>query len=273
MKELSLGNEDGPLIQFLHANAYTPECYKIFFQSFEDYHVVLPYQRPLWGTEQAQLLSSWHVFVGDIIDHMKRTGRKGVIGIGHSMGGVVSLLASVKNPELFRQLILIDPVILPWYGTLLFQLLPYSVKKKILPMVAIAAKRRSLWKDRKEAKEFLLTKKVFQRFDPDVLEDFVQFGLINDQNGVTLAYPGIWESHVYATAPYLWNIIHKVPCPITIVKAEYSDVIDERRWKLLQKKIPHGQFVEMKNVGHLVPFEQPAGCAEVILEVLGPVIS
>ena len=263
-----IGEKGRPVIQFLHANAYIPECYSKMFRSFSEYQIILPRQRPLWDNSDSFKLKSWQLFKKDIILHMDTKKRKGVIGMGHSMGGVVSLLASVERPELFSQLVLIDPVILPGFSMTLFNLLPYSLLKKTLPFVKIAAKRKHIWKDRDDARLFFLTKKVYQRFDKEVLEHFIQYGLKDVPKGVTLSYPRDWESRVYASAPNVWSFLKKVTCPVTIIKAEYSDVINEQRWLHIQKMVPNGRFIELKNTGHLVPFEKPGLCADTILKVL-----
>ena len=229
MDELVLEDEGKPMIQFLHANAYPPECYSKMFRSFEDYQITLPRQRPLWNNADPSQMKSWHLFKEDIIRHMDDSGRKGVIGMGHSMGGVVSMLAAIERPDLFSQLVLIDPVILPTMVTTI-NLLPYTLLKKSLPIVKIAAKRKHIWKDRSDAKLFLLTKKVYQRFDGEVFDDFLQYGLKDIEDKVTLAFPRAWESRVYASAPNLWSVLKKIQCPVSIIKAEFSDVINDTRW-------------------------------------------
>lgn len=268
MKEHIFGNEEGEEIQFLHANAYTPGCYTKFFTGLKDYKITAPAQRPLWAGSDASKLKKWHLFVDDIVDHMVAKNRKGVIGMGHSMGGVVTLLASVRHPELFSRIVLIDPVILPGSITSLLSYLPYSLITRINPMVKIAAKRRDTWANRKDAELYFLTKKVYQRFDSDVLQDFINYGLTESKDGVRLAYPREWESAVYASAPNLWQVLKKVPCPITIIRAEHSDVINDERWERIKKIVPNGTIIKMDGVGHLVPFDQPELCADVVAGLL-----
>ncbi|MCP6060700.1 hypothetical protein NL388_36140, partial [Klebsiella pneumoniae] len=42
----------------------------------------------------------------------KRYGGAPVVGVGHSLGGVLHLLVAAENPELYRQIVLLDaPVI------------------------------------------------------------------------------------------------------------------------------------------------------------------
>ena len=264
MEELSYGKEEDGVIQFLHANAYTPGCYNQMFKGLSTYKIFAPKQRPLWPGSDDAKFADWSVLADDIIAHMDHVGRKSVIGIGHSMGGVASWLAAIKRPDLFSKLVLIDPVILPFSYTMGIKLMPSGLKKKYVPMIKIASKRRDTWEDRTRAKAYFLSKKVYQRFDEAALEDFIDHGLKAYDGGLTLAYPRAWEAQVYGTAPYLWKKLGKSPCPITIIRAQYSDVIGDESWNRIKSKLSNGHCVQADGVGHLVPFEKPKLCADII---------
>ena len=96
MEELTYG--DGKeLVQFLHANAHVPETYRKLLEGigYENYGYVLPHQRPLWPNSDPSDLKHWSLLAKDIIQHMDANNRKGVIGMGHSMGAIASWLAAV----------------------------------------------------------------------------------------------------------------------------------------------------------------------------------
>ena len=269
MKELTLNDPELPVIQLVHANGYNPGCYLQMCQSLSNYHITLPFLRPFWpGSDPFETSNPWQQFSDDLINHMEEQGRSNVIGIGHSLGGIVSWIAACKKPGLFSQLILIDPVVLPRKMTMMMGLLPYSIKRRWFPMVKIAAGRRDTWKNREEARDFFLTKKVYQKFDSKVLEDFIEHGLKVVDGGVTLAFPRLWESRIYSSSVVMHRFMHHSPCPITILRAEYSDVIFDKTWSYLQKNLDKGRFIELKGQGHLVPFEQPELCAQVIRQCL-----
>ena len=268
MKEEVLHEGEGRVLQFLHANAYAPGCYYQVFRHLDQFEICLPYQRPLWENSDPSELKNWDLFVNDLIEHMDSLDRKNVVGIGHSMGGVTTLLASIKRPDLFSQIILIDPVILPGLFTSIMSMIPYSIKLKYFPIVKVASRRRNFWSSREEASNHFLAKKLFQRFDMDSFKDFIQFGLTEQGNGYTLSYPRAWEARVYGTAPNLWGQLSKVKCPTTLIRAQYSDVITDERWEAIQQKMKLTDFVQVDQVGHLFPFEQPSECGRIIREAL-----
>lgn len=268
MREDNFGNDEGSHIQFLHANAYTPGCYQQLFAGLNEYKITTPFQRPLWQEEPPSDYKSWHLFRDDLIRHMDEYKYRNVIGVGHSLGGIVSWLAAIERPDLFKQLILIDPVILPKFPILLVSYLPYSIQEKRVPIVSIAARRKNIWPTKEAAKEYFLSKKFFQRFDLATQQDFLNFGLKQKGEEQTLAYPRIWEAKVYGSAPNMWPLMKHTPCPITIIRAQYSDVISDATWKKIKAKLKNGNFTQIDNAGHLVPFEKPQLCAEIIKDLI-----
>lgn len=209
LKKIEIGGS-GPKLQLVHANAYTPECYFQFAQYFEDsYHVHFLRQRPLWANQSPGQLRHWELFADDLIDMMEEHGDTQVIGLGHSLGAVATCMASIKRPDLFKQVVLIDPVFINRGRIDPLRLMPIVLRDRLFPLIKIAANRRNMWADRTEAREHLGSKKVFQRFDPKVFDDFLNYALVDCADGVTLAYPRSWEARVYETAPYVWSLIKK----------------------------------------------------------------
>lgn len=268
-KKIDLGG-NGPSLQLLHANAYTPECYRTFLEPLTDrYKIHLYRQRPLWPNESPDQLKHWSIFADDLIQMMDDNGDRGVIGLGHSLGGIATWLASMKRPDLFSQLILIDPVIIPYWPLKMMSISPQFVTDKLFPIVKIAQNRRNQWASHEEARAHLGSKKVFQRFDDRVFTDFINHGLKeSNDGGLTLSYPREWEAKVYSTGPNLWSHMKKNVVPVHIIKAQYSDVITADTWSKVQKKVPNGTFHEMPNVGHLIPFEKPDELAAHVSKVL-----
>ena len=99
-----------------------------------------------------------------------------MIGIGHSLGGGSLAFAASSIPSLFDSVIFVDPVIKPPTGS-------YSGPKTLAEG---ALRRKDFWPSREVAKEMFLTKKFFQVWDSRVLDLYLEFGLKEVENGVTL---------------------------------------------------------------------------------------
>lgn len=268
MKEMILGVEEGEIIQLVHANGYAPGCYKKLSGQLENYKIVLPELRPMWEGEDASKLKSWKFFADDLIKHMDEQGRRDAIGIGHSLGGIVTWVAACKRPDLFKRLILIDPVILPAFWHNVMSIVPFWLKRKILPMVDVAMRRTHEWKDKEEFRTYLHSKKVFKRFDPEVLEDYAEHGIKDHAEGVTLSFPREWEARIYGSSPNMWGEMNTPSCPISIIRAEFSDVITDDRWSKIKSRFKEADLRQIDKVGHLIPFEKPEACGKLIMEIL-----
>ncbi|KAL5514866.1 hypothetical protein ACEPAG_2182 [Sanghuangporus baumii] len=120
-------------------------------------------------------------------------GERTLVGIGHSLGGATVTLASITCPALFSSLVLVDPVIAP----------PYTDRGPSVGALAFGAvQRRHTWKNREEARKLFAASPFFAAWDPEVLDNYVQFALtlIGDGGGtsVKLKMPGVQEAVVFA---------------------------------------------------------------------------
>ncbi|KAL3458898.1 Alpha/beta hydrolase family-domain-containing protein [Aspergillus heterothallicus] len=86
-----------------------------------------------------------------------------IIGIGHSMGGMQLAHLALIHPSLLTSLILIDPVIQT-----------ENPSKAYAPPSTF---RRDIWPSRRLAIEAFSKNKVFQKWDPRVLDKFTEYGL------------------------------------------------------------------------------------------------
>ena len=263
----------GKLIHFSHANGFPPKVYQHFIDPFLQKHqVIAAKHRPLWGNENPNNVSSWEVFADDLIRFLDERALKNIIGMGHSMGGTSSVIAAIKRPDLFSQLILIDPVIFPWWFIWAARIFPMNWRKKIIPVAKISMKRRDHWASKEELYQLWRTKRVFKRFSDEVLKQFIEHATIVDKrkDGITLAYSKEWETQVYITPPYVFSKLKKIKVPMLIIKGEKTDVISDKIWTNWQNAQPNNHFINFKNAGHLVPLEYPKELAEQIIGIINP---
>ncbi len=259
----------GPDLLFLHANAYPPGCYGQFLLQLRQHFTIHIFrQRPIWEGSDPSRFSSWQVLADDLIEALESSGLSPKVVAGHSMGAVAAWMSSIKRPDLFSQLVLIDPVFLPAKMTRWNPWIPHWLKKKMIPLIKIASRRRDRWPDRDSAREHLGSKKVFKRFDTAAFDDFIAHGLRMHGDELTLSYPRAWEARIYATAPNVWPLMSRSTIPAYLIKAQYSDVIFGDTWPRLQERLPHATFYEMPKVGHLMPMEAPERLARHIVEAL-----
>jgi len=154
----------GQLLHFAHANAYPPRTYRAFLGLLSNsFRVLAIKHRPLWGHARSTDLISWDQIAQDIITFCDQNKLYGIIGVGHSLGSVTTMTAASERPDLFRILVLIEPVLLP--PAVLSQLERGDMDGRThWPWVAAALKRRNHWSSRGEAFNHFRRKKVFSRW-------------------------------------------------------------------------------------------------------------
>ncbi len=215
-------------------------------------------QRPLWPNSDPKVLTKWDQFADDLILFLDQQNLKQIIGVGHSLGAVVTLIAARKRPDLFRRLILLEPVLFPEYFQWLFKVIPISLRQRIIPVSRIASNRTDQWPDRKVLFNSYREKRIFRDLSDAAINYWIDHGTVKNKEGtLQLAFPKDWESRIYATIPYVIDDIFNLKIPIHILRGETTNVIPKKVWKKIQKRLPAENLWGLNNASHLAPLEFP----------------
>ncbi|MCB8926653.1 MAG: alpha/beta hydrolase [Ardenticatenaceae bacterium] len=263
---------EGPILHFAHPNAYPPAGFRQFLEPLtEQFHVYAVEHRPLWSGSQPEEMTDWAVIAEDLIRFFDQMGWQQVIGVGHSLGGVATLYAAVSRPDLFSQLILIEPVMLP--PAILQKIAENPEEGAFTKMVDGALKRRNHWESREAAFTRFRRKSVFNRFSDDALWDYVNSATQETANGdFELLFPREWEAQFYAMPPLgVWEAIAQLTQPTLAIRAAESNTLFPQAWDHWQKLQPEATFVELPDCGHMLTLERPSQTANIILDYLNRV--
>ena len=265
----------GPVLHFSHPNAYTPGTFRQFLAPFTAYfHVLAAHHRPLWplaagATPEATIDFTWDAIADDLLRFLDEQGLEEVIGVGHSLGAVATMIAARRQPARFRALALIEPVFLPPAILDAVRANPQAAAER--PFVLAALRRRDRWPNREEAFARFRDKSVFAGWSDEALWDYVADGLREDpaSGEVVLSYPRQWEARFYARPPAnVWQELPGLAVPTLAVRGTQSDTLFPEAWTLWQTLQPAATFVEMDNVGHMLTAEAPQDTAAVVLHWL-----
>ena len=250
----------GPVLHFAHANAYPPGTYRALLKNLANhYRVLAVHHRPLWPGSRPEALQDWQDIATDLIRFLDQQDLSGVIGVGHSLGAVTTMMASLKRPDLFRALVLIEPVFLPL--ELLDLLVAGAAQEEAYEsaLVKSARKRRNWWPSQEDAFSHFRPKQVFGRLSDATLWDYVRYGTVDHATGgVRLAYSPDWEARIYSLPPTgVWQLIPRIARPTLAMRGLESDTLTEQSWTLWQESQPQATFVEYVAAGHLLPMELP----------------
>jgi pimeloyl-ACP methyl ester carboxylesterase len=252
------------VLHLAHANGFPPGSYKLLAEHLaERYHVVGLPARPLWPGSRPESVSSWQPMASDLIDMLDRRGRRDIIGVGHSLGGVLTMWAASWRPDLFRAVVLIDPVILPPLWLAMLRLLRRVGLDHRQPLVQGALHRRRTWPSRRACYEHYAGKSFFASWPPGSLRAYVKWGTRERPDGlVELAYPREWEAHIFATTPVdVWPSIPDLQIPALVMRGEHTRTFLPASQARMERLLPHARFVVVPDSGHMLPLERPADTA------------
>ena len=259
----------GPLIHFSHSNGYPPECFqRVINHLLPHFRVIAIRHRALWPGSEPEELENWHLIADDLIRFFYQQGISNVIGMGHSSGAVATMYASLKRPDLFQSLILLDPVFLP--QEVLTMVAANPGLRDEMPLVKRTPKRRNRWPSRQAAYDQFRPKSVFKHWPDATLWDYVNCALEQDESGdVVLAYSREWETQLYRTMPLdVWDLVPQMTHPTLALRGAESDTLMPASWQLWQNLQPKAEFVQVAGTGHMLLMEQPEHVADIILNYL-----
>ena len=188
-----------------------------------------------------------------------------VYGVGHSLGGYLNYLAAVRRPELFRAIVLLDaPIIGAFRGGMLGATKRLGVVDRVTPAGA-TRDRRSTWHTRQEARAHFASRRLFENFAPECLDDYVTHGLVEKEGVLRLKIDPLIEYQIYRTIPHdMMRHLKSLRVPAAFIGGAESEVV--RRVRLAGMK-PRFRMRKVPG-GHLFPLEHPREAAMSIARVL-----
>ncbi len=262
MKNFTLGGNGLPL-HFLHANGYPPECYKPLLELLKtDYRVFGMYLRPLWEGSKPQEIQTWHPLSDDLLRFLSDREPGPVIGVGHSVGAVVTLRAALREPDRFRALVLIDPVLFVPARLAAWSIIrALGIGDRLHPLIRTAQKRRRTFDDLETVFRGYRTRPLFRYMSDESLRAYIAGIAKPSTNGrYELAYSPEWEAQIYRTGLRdfdIWRNLPKLEVPTLILRGAETDTFLENAARLVKKKQPKVRIETLEKSTHILPLERP----------------
>ena len=259
----------GPTVHFAHANGFPPGTYRKLAETIaRSHHVVSMAARPLWSRDPAAELRDWSELADDLKAELGRRGLRGILGVGHSLGGVLSLLSAADDPGLFRAVVAVDPLVLTGRISTFWGLMKGVGMGGRLRLVRGARSRRDHWGDRETVLSSYRRKKIFKYWDPEVLDDYIDCGTVALPDGTLgLGYSREWEARIFEIAPHnLWPRLSRLQVPTLIIQGEHSDTFRNAAARRAAKELATTEVAVVRESTHFVPMERPEEVGGVILE-------
>jgi len=256
------------------ANGFPPQVYAPLARALAPDLAVwgwVPLPMRAQGPPPADL--RWEDLAREYAAHLDDLTERPVIGLGHSLGGVMTLMAAVLRPEKFRAVVLLDPVIFEprvlrairrWQR----QGAPVDSAFPLARLKRGALRRRREFPSREAALRHFRSRPLFQKWQDAALEGYVRYGLRpaeDPSSGWHLAYDPRWEAAIFAAVPTdVWRWVRRVRVPGLVLFGEHSEMGTPATRCLLQRRWSQVEVQVLSGEGHLFPMEAPEKAAEAI---------
>ena len=190
-----------------------------------------------------------------------------LIGFGHSLGGALLLMAADRHPELFRTIVLYEPIVFPPSDE------PFDPGQS--PLAQGARRRRRVFDSYRHATSNFASKPPMNAFDPDALEDYVYGGFrpvdADVPDGpVELACTPEHESATFAAShdANLWPRLAHIRTPSVVIGGRPEPSSPPAMFaEPIANQLAAGRYVGTE-LDHFGPFTHPSMVAELVESAL-----
>jgi pimeloyl-ACP methyl ester carboxylesterase len=256
-----------PILHFVHANSFPADTYRVFFSHLGKHYDVqalsLHAHDPKYPVQDG-----WHALMLELVEVLTTRYDKPVILVGHSMGGMLSLMLAKARPDLVRCVVLLDaPVVAGWRALALRIAKSIGLDYKFSPAKR-SQKRRMVWPDKEAAYRSYASKPMFAAWAPQVLRDYVEHGLVPHPEGVTLRFTRETETAVYRSIPDDVGAMVRRSFHVPVGFIGGIDSVECRQAGLNATKRLVGKYFQKIPGGHLFPMESPAEAADALHQMI-----
>ncbi|MFV0679626.1 alpha/beta fold hydrolase [Ottowia sp.] len=187
--------------------------------------------------------------------------------VGHSLGGILSLLCAAQHPDLASGVVVLDsPIVGGWraHGFGLAKRSPKLMQR--LSPSQISRRRRNDWEDREAVFAYFRSKKVFSTWDAQVLHDYVDHGTIDADGRWRLAFDPEVESSIYDSFPHrITQLLRQQPlkCPMAFIGGLQSTELRQAGGPDSIRRMAKGRVMMIEGT-HLFPMEKPLAAAAAV---------
>ena len=250
---------------FAHANGLPGASYGTFLAPFKAgysvHYVDMLAHNPRWKVN-----NGWSNLV-DELEAFYEPLPKPVVGMGHSLGAVLTFLLARRHPAWFSAVVMLDPPLVNGLPSLAFRLgMALGMSDKLTP-AGLSKYRRDQWNSWDEVEEYFASKPFFQRFHPNCLKDYLAAGVVlsTDATTYTLAFKRDVEVAIFRSGPPSTMgkpTLSKLGVPGVLVSGETSEAFFHAAARRHCKH--HGMAHKFASGTHMFPLEKPQEAYEVI---------
>lgn len=254
------------ILHFAHGNGFPSPCYNQLLQHLQ-LRFDCCYIDRVGHSPAFPVTENWHHLVDEVIVSIQSQSTKPVIAVGHSLGGVLTLLAAIHEPSLFKAIILLDS---PLIGRMKSRFVRLSKMFGVIDRVTPAFKtreRKQHWESREQVLSYLKSKPLFKTFSESCLNDYIDFGLEKNEGNYSLRFDRQIEYQIYCTIPHILREYEgRLRVPTGLIYGSRSAVVSLLDIRYMKKY--YGITCIKTNGSHMFPMENPKAAAREIINLL-----
>ena len=208
--------------------------------------------------------TTWWDLVPDLIalvDALKLD--RPVILAGHSMGGVISLMATETLGERVRSVVAFDPVLNDGPRQ------PEDFPPSLHNLIKATLRRRSLFDNRDQALASYKGRGTFAQWPDESLTDYLTDGLHDVPGGVELACSPEWEASNYAAQDQDGrSLLLAAKRPVLVLQAGVNSACTVDPEDPAVKAMPNLRIEVVEGATHNLPMERPDKVQSALIQAL-----
>jgi len=256
-----------PILHFAHGNSFPSGTYRVFLDQLRPHYDIRVTE--MFGHNPAYpVTDGWRHLVQELIDTLDANYHQPVILLGHSLGGILSLMAARARPDLVRGVVVIDSPVVAGWRALFLRFSKWAGWAQKYGPARFSEKRKYAWKDKDAAFQHFAAKEMFAIWPPEVLWDYIHAGTVPSAEGVTLRFTREVETAIYLSLPHSMGRLIRRPPPVPIGFVGGTESVEcAQAGDYYTRKLMGDNYALIPG-GHLIPMETPCQTAEAVLAML-----
>ena len=254
-------------IHFAHANSYPVGTYRQYFDHLQPDFAIQALDMHAHDPRYP-VQDGWQALTDELIAQLTQRYTEPVILAGHSLGGMLCMMAAKARPELVCCVVLLDSPVVGGWRALLLRLMKNTAQADRISPARLSVRRRNVWPDAQAAYRHFAAKDMFAVWAPGVLRDYIDCGLMPHPDGVQLRFTRENETAVYRSLPHHLGGLVKNDYPVPIGFIGGSESLECRMAGLgATRRLVGPHFCQIPG-GHLFPMESPGLAAQATREMV-----
>ncbi|MFC1941728.1 alpha/beta fold hydrolase [Chloroflexota bacterium] len=251
---LDWGNPGATPMLLVHGQSGNARNWDFFARSMNrEYHVLALDQR---GHGDSCWAGNYMIpeYVADLTKLVDNLELKDIVLIGHSLGGVNSIIYAAAHPDRVARLIIVD--IGPEINTIGIEQMQKRIAEEPVDFST-------------EEEAAIQMKKEHAYYSADYIQHTVKYNIRRDESG-RLVYK--YDPAVRRARPgaldFLWKDLEEIVCPTLVVRGNESELLLPDVARRMVETLPFGSAVEIERATHTIPGDNPKMFESVVKQFL-----